>query len=385
MEPKKIVLAFDSFKGSASSKEVADAAEVAIHRVLPECNVVKFEIADGGEGTTKAICSVIESEEVVCHVHDPLSRVIEARYNITANGTAIMEMATASGLTLVPEKSRNPIVATSSGTGEMISDAINRGCKTIVLGIGGSATNDAGIGLLSALGIKFLDKNGNRTLRLCDVESFDETGMDERLADTRFIVACDVTNPFYGTNGAAHVFAPQKGADKEQVEVLDNGLRKFAQMVKAEKDIDLQAIPGSGAAGGMGGGLVAFLNATLQPGIDTILDIVGFNSEICDCNLILTGEGSIDMQSAMGKTIGGIVRYAQRLSVPVIAIGGNISAKLNPKEIGLLAAFSIQQGPISLEEAMTKENTLRNVGKTIEQIIRLTTKFQSQITAQPIK
>lgn len=367
----KIVLAFDSFKGSASSTELADAARQAILGEIPQCKIAQFTIADGGEGTTAAICSAIESRVVECDTTDPLMRPISTQYNITPDGVAIMEMASASGLTLVEPHLRNPLVTTTYGTGEMILDAISRGCRTIILGIGGSATNDAAIGLLSALGIRFYDKEGNPTLELCKVADFDIREINPDVKNTKFIIACDVNNPFYGDRGAAHIYSPQKGASPSQVEELDAGLRNFAALVKTKLGINLQEIPGTGAAGGMGGGLLAFLNATLKPGIDTILEMIGFDKEVADASAVFTGEGRIDSQSGMGKAIGGIIKLAQKHNVPVIAIGGSVADDVDADKLGLLAAMSIQQGPFSLEDSMKKENTLKNVEKTIKQITRL--------------
>ena len=367
----KIVLAFDSFKGSASSTELADAARQAILGEIPQCKIAQFTIADGGEGTTAAICSAIESRVVECDTTDPLMRPISTQYNITPDGVAIMEMASASGLTLVEPHLRNPLVTTTYGTGEMILDAISKGCRTIILGIGGSATNDAAIGLLSALGIRFYDKEWNPTLELCKVADFDIREINPDVKNTKFIIACDVNNPFYGDRGAAHIFSPQKGASPSQVEELDAGLRNFAALVKTKLGINLQEIPGTGAAGGMGGGLLAFLNATLKPGIDTILEMIGFDKEVADASAVFTGEGRIDSQSGMGKAIGGIIKLAQKHNVPVIAIGGSVADDVDADKLGLLAAMSIQQGPFSLEESMKKENTLKNVEKTIKQITRL--------------
>ena len=376
----KILLAFDSFKGSASSEQLSDAAEAAIRREIPACEIVKFPIADGGEGTTAAICSALDTKAVRCTVHDPLMRPIDVEYRVTGD-TAIMEMAAASGLPLIEPAERNPELTTTFGTGEMILDAIEKGCKTIILGIGGSATNDAAIGMLTALGVKFTDTAGKPTMRLTEVVAVDDSRIDARLSKTRFIVACDVNNPLYGENGAACVFAPQKGADPEQVERLDAALRRFADLIKETKDIDLQSIAGAGAAGGMGGGMVAFLNAQLKSGIDTILEITGFDNALAGTDLVLTGEGCIDNQSGMGKAIGGIIAHASKAHVPVVAIGGGVAPDVDVNAMGLLAAFSIQQRPTTLEEAMKTENTIANVQRTVTQIIRLITcasSFHSQ-------
>ena len=368
----KIILAFDSFKGSASSRQIAESASKAILEYIPDCEIATVPIADGGEGTTAAICSNIDSVSVQCEVLDPMRTRISVNYNVTADGkVAIMEMAAASGLPLVPADRRNPRIATSYGTGEMILDAVKRGCKKIWLGIGGSATSDAGVGMLQALGFRFVDAEGNETTNLQKIESFDCSGVAKELKGVKFDVICDVTNPFYGINGAAYVFGPQKGASPEDVEYLDKGLQHFAEIVKRDLAIDLQQISGSGAAGGMGGGLYAFLNAELMPGIDAVLNMLDFDTALDGASLVLTGEGKIDSQTAMGKALAGILQRADKAGIPVVAVGGAVE---NADELncqGFKAVFSIQAGPVSLEKAMNTENTLENVRKTVSQIVRL--------------
>ena len=304
----KVVLAFDSFKGSASSMEIAEAAKESILRLLPDCRVEIFAIADGGEGTTDAICRQLSATKVECLVHDPLMRPLEVAYRMTADHSmAIMEMAAASGLPLVETALRNPRQTTTFGTGEMVLDAISLGCRKIVMGIGGSATNDAAVGMLTALGFRFLDASGNETADLQKICHVDESQVSQAVKETEFTIVCDVQNPFYGQNGAAYVYAPQKGATKEDVEYLDKGLRNFAEVVLQTKGIDLQSVPGSGAAGGMGGGLLAFLNAKLQPGIETILKMANFEEALANASLVITGEGRIDSQTTVGKALSGIL------------------------------------------------------------------------------
>lgn len=368
----KIILAFDSFKGSASSGEVAEAARRAIVALLPHCRVLTVPIADGGEGTVEAICRHRATHAVWCTTHDPLMNELKASYHISSDGqTAIMEMAAASGLPLVPIGQRNPLLTTTYGTGEMMADAIAHGCRTIVMGIGGSATNDAGIGALRALGFRFVDNRGADTTTLSQIARIDESKVPPQVADCKFYIICDVNNPFYGKHGAAYVYAPQKGADDAMVELLDNGLRNFAAIVRRDKGIDLQQVAGSGAAGGMGGGLYALLRATLMPGVDTLLEITGFRQMLAGTSLVITGEGRIDSQTAMGKALGGIVRVAHASGVPVIAIGGSVADDDATRAIGFDALLSIQSGPIAETEAMRKETTLRNVARTVEQIIRI--------------
>lgn len=370
---KKIILAFDSFKGSAASQQIAESASGAILEYIPDCEIVTVPIADGGEGTTVAICSNIDTVKVECNVTDPLKNKIKVDYNITADGkVAIMEMAAASGLPLVPADKRNPRIATSFGTGEMIKDAVQRGCRKILLGIGGSATNDAGVGMLAALGFRFLDEKGNETFDLQQIESFDCSGVVKELKNVKFDVICDVTNPFYGENGAACVFAPQKGASPEDVEYLDKGLKHFAEVVKRDSGIDLQTVSGSGAAGGMGGGLYAFLNAELMPGIDAVLNMLNFDAALDGASLVLTGEGKIDRQTAeMGKALAGILERAKKVDVPVAVIAGAVENVDELNRLGFTAVLSIQSKPVSLDEAMKTEITLENVRKTVSQIVRL--------------
>lgn len=344
---KKILLAFDSFKGSAGSLDIAKAAEKAILKAYPHCNIATFPIADGGEGTTEAICTGLNVDRISCRVHDPLMNPIEVTYGITRDGTtAILEMAAASGLPLVPDLLRNPMNTSTYGTGEIVLDALNRGCRQFIMGLGGSATNDAGIGMLAALGVRFLDKSGNRLdpqgSNLMHIASIDDSHLHPALLESSFIIACDVNNPFYGPQGAAFVYAPQKGASDEEVIALDKGLQHYAAVIEEQKGIHIASIPGAGAAGGMGGGLLPFLRATLKPGIDTILEILNFHESLQDADLVFTGEGKLDAQTAMGKALGGILRIAHEQHVPVIALGGGVEATTQLNEMGFTAVLSIQ-------------------------------------------
>lgn len=378
---KKIILAFDSFKGSAGSLEIAGAARKGILKECPHCNVVSFPIADGGEGTTEAICTGLEVNHVTCTAHDPLMNPIDVTYGITQDGTtAILEMASASGLPLVPEALRNPLNTSTYGTGEIIRDALQKGCRRFILGIGGSATNDAGTGMLSALGIRFLDESGNPLKpigsNLIRIAAIDDSSLHPALQEATFTIACDVNNPFYGPQGAAFVYAPQKGASPEEVIALDEGLRHYADILLKQKGVDIAAIPGAGAAGGMGGGLLPFLHATLKPGIDAILDILPFEESLHEADLIFTGEGKLDAQTGMGKALGGILQMAQGRNVPVIALGGAVEATELLNEMGFTAVLPIQPAPVSLERAMQKEFTLDNIERTVAQLIRIIQRFK---------
>lgn len=373
---KKIVIASDSFKGSVSSLEVAESAGKAIRIVFPDCEVVKIPVADGGEGTTEALVHAMNGKMVTCQVHDPLMNLIRTEYGILGDGmTAVIEMASASGLPLVPEDKRNPLLTTTYGTGELIKDALERGCRYFLIGIGGSATNDAGTGMLQALGFRFFDKEKNELKQggkiLQDICSIDNSQALPQLKEAIFTVACDVNNPFSGENGAAFVYARQKGADDEMIRVLDNGLKHFASVIKQHTNKDIDTIPGAGAAGGLGGGFLAFLPTTLKPGIQMVLDALLFEEKIKGADLIITGEGKLDKQTGMGKTPSGVLQAAQKQDIPVIAIGGLIEETEALNQQGFLSVFSIQPGVTTLQQAMNKEFALQNIERTITQFLRI--------------
>lgn len=379
---KKIVIASDSFKGSLSSAEVAACGERAVHRLFPDCKVVQLPVADGGEGTVETLTAALGGQSVTAIVHDPLGRLITARYGwIAQEQTALIEMAAASGLPLLPLEERNPWLTSTYGTGELIRNALERGCHKFLIAIGGSATNDGGMGLLQALGFRFLDAEGKELPgcggSLQQIQQIDSSGVLVDLAQCRFTVACDVTNPFYGPTGAAYVFAPQKGADAEMVEALDQGLRHFAQLIHTTQGIAIDQLAGAGAAGGLGGGLVAFLNARLTPGIEMVLDALRFDTQITGADLIITGEGKLDAQTCMGKTPLGILRRAQQQGIPVVALGGAVEASEALNQCGFLAVFPILPYPTSLTEAMDSSFTQQNIERTIAQVLRLFSAFSS--------
>ncbi len=379
---RKIILAFDSFKGSVGSLDIARYAAQAILKEYPHCELIHFPIADGGEGTTEAICTQLDVNRVSCIAHDPLMNPIEVSYGITKDGkTAVFEMASASGLPLIPIALRNPMHTSSFGTGEIVLDALNRGCRHFIMGIGGSATNDAGIGMMHALGVRFLDKE-NKELEpkgsnLIHIALIDTVTLHPALKESVFTIACDVNNPFYGPQGAAFVFAPQKGANPDEVKALDEGLQHYAMVLKEQKGIDITSIAGAGAAGGMGGGLLPFLNATLKPGIDTILDILHFRECAQSADLIFTGEGKLDAQTGMGKALGGILKIAVEENIPVIALGGCVEAVEQLNEMGFTAVLSVQPAPVSLDQAMQQEFALKNIERTVTQLIRIIKCFKS--------
>ena len=368
----KIVIASDSFKGSLSSTEVAQAARRGIKAVYPDCEVVAVNVADGGEGTVEAIVEALGGEIVKATVSDPLGHPIQVSYGI-AGEKAIIEMAAASGLPLLQPEERNPWITSTYGTGEMIMDAIQRGCRQFLVGIGGSATNDAGTGMLQALGFKFYDFNGKeitdcRGGRLHDIADLDDSIVPKSVLESQFIVACDVDTPFCGPEGAAPVFAPQKGADTEMVEKLDAGMASFAKVIEAKYGINIIPMAGAGAAGGMGGGFRAFLNATLQRGIEMVLDAIHFDQTIKGADLIITGEGKIDFQTAKGKTAAGVLARAKKQGIPVVAIGGCVEMCESVEQMGFAGIYPILEETVPLEIAMRPDFAAKNVEKTIKKI-----------------
>lgn len=379
---KKIVIAADSFKGSISSKTFADVCEASILSLQPLCEVVKIPLGDGGEGTVDALISSLGARRITVRVADPLMRPHDAVYGITPDGkTAIMEMAQASGLPMLAENERNPLLTSTYGTGLMIKDALDRGCDHIMLGIGGSATNDGGIGMLGALGAEFYDcadkllpdaRSGRDLAGICRI---DLSTLDRRLATVQIDVACDVDNPFCGKRGATKVFARQKGADDRMIEDLETAMRHFAAVLKSATGCDVASMAGAGAAGGLGGALAAALHARLMPGIDMVLQAVDFDRQIAGADMIITGEGRIDSQTLMGKTPYGVLKAARRQNIPVVAIGGSVDYSTSLCEAGFAGIFSIQTTPVALEKALDPAYASGNLAATIGQIIGLITAF----------
>ncbi|SJZ86861.1 glycerate kinase [Cetobacterium ceti] len=373
----KVVIAIDSFKGSLSSNELGDALSLGIKKIYKDAEIIKIPIADGGEGTVEAMVEGTEGKFIEVEVHDPLMNKIKAIYGILGDGkTAIIEMAIASGLPLVPAEKRNPNKTTTFGTGELIKDAIKKGCREFIIGIGGSATNDGGLGMMQALGYKFYDKEGKELGQggeiMNQIEKIDSTQALEELSQCKFLVACDVDNPFYGPRGAAHVYGKQKGANEQMILELDNGLKHLSEILNKTYNIDISNLPGAGAAGGLGGGLVAFLNGILKPGIEIILEKVEFEKKVINSDFVITGEGRIDFQTVMGKAPVGVSKLAKKYNIPVIALAGSVADDADKThEAGIDSIFSIINYPISLEDAMKKENSKKFVEKNAEEIFRL--------------
>lgn len=373
----KVVIAIDSFKGCMSSRELSVCIEEGIKVVYPDVVIEACEVADGGEGTLQAMVNNTNGNIVTCKVHDPLMREIEAQYGILGDGkTAVIEMASSSGLPLVSIEKRNPLVTTTFGVGELIQDAVAKGCREFIVGIGGSATNDAGVGMLQALGYQFLDKLGVEVGlgggELGKIQCIDTSKVVPELKSCHFLIACDVDNPMYGVRGAAQIYSRQKGATEAMVLLLDENVKHFATIIEKHVGKDIAHINGTGAAGALGGGFLAFLNATLRSGIEIVLDTIHFEEKIKNADFVITGEGKIDAQSLMGKVISGISKLTQKHKVPLLALAGHVEddAK-DAHQYGVDAIFSIMNYPMTLGDAMQKENTQKLMKQSVEEIFRL--------------
>ncbi len=373
----KILSACDSFKGSLSSSEANTYVKSGIESVFPDAEVRCITVADGGEGTMEALLEATKAAAVECEAHDALMRPVTATYGIASDGTtAIIEMAKAAGLTMLRSGERNPLDTTTYGVGDMIADAIGRGCRRFVVGLGGSATNDGGAGMLAAIGFRFTAADGTAIAvpvgadlgRIASVTPPPPGKLPDNL---EFVLACDVTAPFVGPDGAAHVFAPQKGASPEVVEILEAGMRSLAAVYTAAGGRDVSNVAGAGAAGGLAGGFIAMLGATVRSGIDLVLDLAGFDAAVAGADLVITGEGRLDRQTAMGKAPWGIMRRAKAAGVPTVAIGGSVVAAADIVSAGFLAAVPVVQGPLPLEEAMQTAVAADNVRCAAAMICRL--------------
>ena len=372
----KIVIAIDSLKGSLSSMEAGHAIEQGIRNVLPETKVLVKPLADGGEGTTEALVEGLGGDMVQVQVHGPLETPVNAAYGvIRESNTAIMEMAAAAGIILVG-KDKRPLDATTYGVGEMIRDAITRGCREFIIGIGGSATNDGGIGMLTALGYEFLDAEGKpagigagalyKVAKICDDKVMPE------LKDCHFRIACDVTNPLCGENGSTYIYGPQKGVTVELRDELDHARDAYAQVVKAYNGTDYAKTPGAGAAGGLGFAFLSFLSGELLPGIELVLNAVEMDKAMEGADLVFTGEGRLDYQTAMGKAPVGIAKMAKKHGAKVIALAGAvIEGAQECNEQGIDAYFPILRQVVTLDEAMDPATARKNMVETTEQVMRL--------------
>lgn len=373
----KVVIAIDSLKGSLSSMEAGLAIKEGILKSKPDADIIVKPLADGGEGTTDALIEGLNGERINLTVTGPMGTPVSCYYGyLKESATAIMEMASASGITLVPSDQKNPLVATTYGVGEMINHAIEMGCHNFIIGIGGSATNDGGIGMLKALGFEFLDKDGNDAgeggQALSRITSVNKRNVNSKLSNCHFKVACDVNNPLCGKNGATYIYGPQKGVTDDIKESLDQGMASFAACTKELLGVDHARTPGAGAAGGLGFALLSYLNAELTPGIDLILNAVNLEEELKNADIVVTGEGRLDHQTAMGKAPVGVAKLAKRYNTKVLAFAGSVTKDaIACNNAGIDAFFPIVRGITTLEEAMNPENARENMIATVEQVFRI--------------
>ena len=371
----KIVIAPDSYKGSIYASDAARAMEDGVRRVLPDAEVVLVPVADGGDGTLETLVETSGGRIITSDVTGPLGETVSAQWGAMGDGvTAVAEMARTSGLALVRLEDRDPLNATTYGLGEVILEALEAGYRRFILGIGGSATNDAGAGMAQALGVRLLDADGADLppggAALARLDSIDTSGLDERAADADFDVACDVNNPLTGPEGASAVYGPQKGATPENVEQLDAALANFAEVVKRDLGADVDGVPGSGAAGGLGGGIMAFLGGRLRPGVDIVLDTVDLASRLDGADLIITGEGCMDFQTVYNKAPIGVARLAGERNIPVIGVSGSLGDGFTDvHEHGIAAAVAITHAPMTLDEATDRVAEL--IASATEQALRL--------------
>lgn len=374
----KIVIAPDSFKESMTALEASSAIEEGFKKSFPHADYVKIPMADGGEGTVQSISDATGGNLKEVSVTGPLDEEVSAFYGLSGDKKlAVIEMAASSGLDKLEKDKRNPLKTTTYGLGELIKDALNEGVEEVLLGIGGSATNDAGAGMIVALGGKLLNKKGERIQPtgegLSDLHKIDMSQLHPRIKEVRFKVACDVDNPLTGLNGASHIYGPQKGATSDMVEQLDENLKHFASIVRDQLGKEIEKLPGAGAAGGLGGGLVAFLDARLQRGGDLIVELLELEDTIKDADLVLTGEGGINHQTRYGKTPIAVSRVAKKHNVPTIAFTGSLEEGYESVyEEGINAVFVINPKLTHLEEALSNGHTnLKNTAQNVAAVIRL--------------
>ena len=373
----KAVIAIDSLKGSLTSMEAGNAAKEGILCAIPDAEVIVKPLADGGEGTTEALIDGLGGSFIQTQVTGPLGESVMATYGILEDKTAVMEMAEAAGMMLVKREELNPWKATTYGVGQMIADEIRKGCRDFLIGIGGSATTDGGVGMLQALGCEFLDAEGKEIGygigNLDQIATIHTKHLLPELRDCHFQIACDVKNPLYGENGAVHVFGPQKGVKEEEKEVLDKKMQHFARMTREFLGTDYSQVEGTGAAGGLGFAFLSYLpNVELRSGIDLVLQAIGLENQIKEADVVVTGEGRLDFQTAMGKVPVGVAHLAKKYGKKVIAFAGSVTEDAGKcNEEGIDAFFPIVRGVTTLDEAMDKETAKRNMKLSVEQVFRI--------------
>jgi glycerate kinase len=371
----KIIIAPDSFKGSLTAKEAADAIAFGVNSVLPEAQLDIIPLADGGEGTLDSLVSSTKGQFKDVSVLDPLGRKINAPYGILGDReTAVIEMSLASGITLIKKDELNPLFTSTYGTGQLIKQALDDGYRKFIICIGGSATNDGGTGMAQALGINFLTSNRlELTAEMCgdllkDVTFIQSSEIHQSIKESEFLVASDVSNTLLGVQGCAHIYAPQKGATPKIVEQLESNMSSFINIAEQTYNKSIRNAPGSGAAGGLGAGLMLFLNAQIKPGVDIVLNACNFSNRIKDADLIITGEGKIDDQTIHGKTISGVTRFGNEQNIPVIAFAGSVAITDTKNKLGISKYYSISSDDISIEKSIANASTLlKNKVKTVFQ------------------
>ena len=372
MTLNKAVLIPDSFKGTLTSIEICDIISDKIYKHFPKSNIISIPVADGGEGSVDCFLSALGGEKIYETVSSPYFEDMKSFYGLIGD-TAVIEMAACAGLPLVEER-KNPSLTTTYGVGQLILTAAKKGCKKIIVGLGGSSTNDGGCGAAAAAGVIFYDKEGNEFIpvgkTLINIEKIDLSEKAKELDNIEIITMCDIDNPMYGALGAAYIFGPQKGADEKMVAELDKGLENLCDVIKRETGKDLKDVPGSGAAGAMGAGMIAFFNSTLQMGIETILDTVKFDEIIADADMIFTGEGKIDTQSLRGKAVIGVAKRAKNKNIPVTVIAGGADMNIDEAyDIGVTSIFTINRLPEDFQ--ISRNKAKENLEASIDNILRL--------------
>lgn len=373
----KVVVAIDSFKGCMSSLEAGNCIREAVEDTGYVSDIKVFPLADGGEGTVEALMSCMHGKEIEVEVTGPLGEKVSSYYGVLEEEKlAVMEMANVAGITMVADRSKNPMNTTTYGVGEMILDAANRGCREFIIGIGGSATNDGGLGMLTALGVEFYNKEGKKAgifgRDVMRVDRVDTSHLAEVLKECHFTIMCDVTNPLCGEMGSSAIYGPQKGATAKTIVQMDEGLKQYAEVIRRDTGKDFANAEGAGAAGGLGFAFLTFLNTTMSAGISYILDKLGLDEEIKDADIVITGEGKLDAQTAMGKAPAGVAAMAKKHGALVLGFTGATSEDAEAcNKAGMDAYFSICRGPMSMEEAMDKETARQNIHMTVKQVFNL--------------
>jgi len=375
IQQMRVLISPQEFKGSLTAKEAAEAIAEGLRRALPDAELDIVPMADGGPGIVQAILSARAGHEETCQAQDPLGRPVTAAWGLLEEGpTAVIEMAAASGLVLLKSEERDPRRTSTYGTGQIIQAALDAGCRRLIIGVGGSATNDGGAGMAQALGARLLDEKGRDLppggAALRQLDRIDVSGLDPRIADSHVVVASDVTNPLCGPLGASMVYGPQKGATPEMIEELDAALAHFAQVIRRDLGVDIISLPGAGAAGGLAGGLAAFLNAEIRPGAELVAQTVGLRERLRRADIVFTGEGRLDAQTPFGKTVATVARLAKEQGRPVVALAGSIDEGYPAlRREGIDAALAITPGPLSLAEAQA--DAARLLADVAEQAVRL--------------